>query len=67
MIWCYGLVTVLIIIIFLNRACFNELQDDYTILWIVLDYSSDVIYYSDTFVRSRTGEIIISQFVFSHI
>ncbi len=52
---------------FLNRACFNELQDDYTILWIVLDYSSDVIYYSDTFVRSRTGEIIINQFVFSHI
>ncbi len=62
------MVTVLIIFLFfLNRACFNELQDDYTILWIVLDYSSDVIYYSDTFVRSRTGEIIISEFVFSHI
>lgn len=25
-------------------------------LWIILDYSSDVIYYMDTFVRSRTGK-----------
>lgn len=25
-------------------------------LWIVLDYSSDMIYYMDTFVRSRTGK-----------
>lgn len=39
------------------RACFNELQDTYTKLWIVLDYTSDLIYYADTFVRSRTGQI----------
>ncbi|XP_041745468.1 cyclic nucleotide-gated channel cone photoreceptor subunit alpha isoform X3 [Coregonus clupeaformis] len=38
-----------------TRACFNELQNTYTILWIVLDYTSDIIYYADTFVRSRTG------------
>uniref|UniRef100_A0A4W5LNR0 Cyclic nucleotide gated channel subunit alpha 3 n=1 Tax=Hucho hucho TaxID=62062 RepID=A0A4W5LNR0_9TELE len=38
-----------------TRACFNELQNTYTILWIVLDYSSDLVYYVDTFVRSRTG------------
>ncbi|XP_056590852.1 cyclic nucleotide-gated channel cone photoreceptor subunit alpha [Triplophysa dalaica] len=38
-----------------TRSCFNELQNDFTILWIVLDYSSDLIYYLDTFVRSRTG------------
>ncbi|KAG9277224.1 cyclic nucleotide-gated channel cone photoreceptor subunit alpha isoform X3 [Astyanax mexicanus] len=38
-----------------TRACFNELQNTYTILWIILDYTSDVIYYTDTFVRSRTG------------
>uniref|UniRef100_A0A3Q1ER41 Cyclic nucleotide gated channel subunit alpha 3a n=1 Tax=Acanthochromis polyacanthus TaxID=80966 RepID=A0A3Q1ER41_9TELE len=38
-----------------TRACFNELQDSYTKLWLVLDYTSDVIYYADTFVRSRTG------------
>lgn len=37
------------------RACFNELQDTYTKLWIFLDYTSDFIYYTDTFVRSRTG------------
>ncbi|KAG7467062.1 hypothetical protein MATL_G00149390 [Megalops atlanticus] len=38
-----------------TRACFNELQDSFTTLWIILDYSSDAIYYMDTFVRSRTG------------
>uniref|UniRef100_A0A3B4D4M5 Cyclic nucleotide-binding domain-containing protein n=1 Tax=Pygocentrus nattereri TaxID=42514 RepID=A0A3B4D4M5_PYGNA len=43
------------VITFFFRACFNELQDNYTMLWITLDYTSDVIYYIDTFVRSRTG------------
>ncbi|RVE75009.1 hypothetical protein OJAV_G00012600 [Oryzias javanicus] len=37
------------------RACFNELQYNYTTLWLVLDYGSDVFYYIDTFVRARTG------------
>lgn len=39
------------------RACFNELQDRYTKVWIVLDYTADLIYFADTFVRSRTGQI----------
>ncbi|XP_062854221.1 cyclic nucleotide-gated channel cone photoreceptor subunit alpha [Trichomycterus rosablanca] len=39
----------------ITRACFNELQDSFTTLWMALDYSSDLIYYGDTFVRSRTG------------
>ncbi|XP_036832413.1 cyclic nucleotide gated ion channel alpha 3 variant 2 isoform X2 [Oncorhynchus mykiss] len=38
-----------------TRACFNELQSTYITLWIVLDYTSDFIYYTDTFVRARTG------------
>ncbi|XP_030647496.1 cyclic nucleotide-gated cation channel alpha-3 isoform X3 [Chanos chanos] len=38
-----------------TRACFNDLQENYTVLWMVLDYTSDAIYYTDTFVRSRTG------------
>ncbi|XP_015219522.1 cyclic nucleotide-gated channel cone photoreceptor subunit alpha isoform X2 [Lepisosteus oculatus] len=37
------------------RACFDELQTKYITLWMVLDYSSDVIYFLDTFVRFRTG------------
>ncbi|XP_029597257.1 cyclic nucleotide-gated channel cone photoreceptor subunit alpha-like [Salmo trutta] len=37
------------------RASFNDLQANYVMLWMVLDYTSDVIYYIDTFVRSRTG------------
>lgn len=45
-----------IVICLLLRACFNELQDNYTILWIVLDYTSDAIYYTDCFVKSRTGD-----------
>ncbi|XP_058886364.1 cyclic nucleotide-gated channel cone photoreceptor subunit alpha-like isoform X1 [Acipenser ruthenus] len=37
------------------RACFDELQMDYLVLWGVLDYSSDCVYLIDTFVRFRTG------------
>ncbi|XP_065110998.1 cyclic nucleotide-gated channel alpha-3 [Paramisgurnus dabryanus] len=57
----YHWLTIVAIPVFYNlmmlitRACFNELQDDFTTLWVVLDYTSDAIYYIDTFVRSRTG------------
>ncbi|XP_047379213.1 cyclic nucleotide-gated cation channel alpha-3 [Sciurus carolinensis] len=37
------------------RACFDELQSDHLMLWLVLDYSSDVIYGLDILVRTRTG------------
>ncbi|XP_067416036.1 cyclic nucleotide-gated channel alpha-3 isoform X2 [Emydura macquarii macquarii] len=37
------------------RACFDELQTNHIILWLILDYSSDIIYTLDTFVRFRTG------------
>ncbi|CAI5772133.1 cyclic nucleotide-gated cation channel alpha-3 [Podarcis lilfordi] len=37
------------------RACFDELQLEHITLWLILDYSSDVIYVLDTFVRYRTG------------
>uniref|UniRef100_A0A3B4Y2L0 Cyclic nucleotide gated channel subunit alpha 3 n=1 Tax=Seriola lalandi dorsalis TaxID=1841481 RepID=A0A3B4Y2L0_SERLL len=43
------------LIMIVTRACFNELQNSYTHLWIFLDYASDIIYYGDTFVRARTG------------
>uniref|UniRef100_A0A8D0GRE3 Cyclic nucleotide gated channel subunit alpha 3 n=1 Tax=Sphenodon punctatus TaxID=8508 RepID=A0A8D0GRE3_SPHPU len=36
-------------------ACFDELQSDHVLLWLILDYTSDVIYVLDTFVRFRTG------------
>lgn len=38
-----------------HRACFDELQTRNFILWLVLDYLSDVIYILDTCVRLRTG------------
>ncbi|KAJ8004042.1 hypothetical protein DPEC_G00154680 [Dallia pectoralis] len=43
------------LMLLVTRASFNDLQINYTYLWVLLDYSSDIIYYIDTFVRSRTG------------
>uniref|UniRef100_A0A8C9XKJ6 Cyclic nucleotide gated channel subunit alpha 3 n=1 Tax=Sander lucioperca TaxID=283035 RepID=A0A8C9XKJ6_SANLU len=37
------------------RSCFNDLQHTDIMMWMVLDYTSDVLYYIDTFVRARTG------------
>lgn len=38
------------------RACFDELQAENLVLWLVLDYSADVLYGLDVLVRARTGE-----------
>ncbi|XP_023617238.1 cyclic nucleotide-gated cation channel alpha-3 [Myotis lucifugus] len=37
------------------RACFDELQSEHLVLWLVLDYSADVLYGLDVLVRARTG------------
>ncbi|XP_032389308.1 cyclic nucleotide gated channel subunit alpha 2b [Etheostoma spectabile] len=37
------------------RACFENLQVDNYICWLVLDYLSDLVYIMDTCVRLRTG------------
>ncbi|KAM3934040.1 cyclic nucleotide-gated channel alpha-3 [Leptodactylus fuscus] len=37
------------------RACFDELQKNNIILWMILDYSADAIYIMDVLVRFRTG------------
>uniref|UniRef100_A0A674MWJ5 Cyclic nucleotide gated channel subunit alpha 2 n=1 Tax=Takifugu rubripes TaxID=31033 RepID=A0A674MWJ5_TAKRU len=37
------------------RACFDKLQVENYICWLVLDYLSDLIYLLDTGVRLRTG------------
>ncbi|KAG8516476.1 cGMP-gated cation channel alpha-1 [Galemys pyrenaicus] len=37
------------------RACFDELQSDYLEYWLFLDYISDLVYFLDMFVRTRTG------------
>uniref|UniRef100_A0A2K5KT60 Cyclic nucleotide gated channel subunit alpha 3 n=1 Tax=Cercocebus atys TaxID=9531 RepID=A0A2K5KT60_CERAT len=37
------------------RACFDELQSEYLMLWLLLDYSADVLYALDVLVRARTG------------
>lgn len=41
-----------------TRSCFNELQTKNLTLWLVLDYSSDVLYWLDTFLRTRTGSFL---------
>ncbi|XP_048826467.1 cyclic nucleotide-gated channel rod photoreceptor subunit alpha isoform X1 [Brienomyrus brachyistius] len=37
------------------RACFEELQQDYLILWFIVDYLSDIVYLTDMAFRTRTG------------
>ncbi|XP_044091473.1 cyclic nucleotide-gated olfactory channel [Neovison vison] len=37
------------------RACFSDLQKGYYLVWLVLDYFSDVVYITDLFIRLRTG------------
>ncbi|EHB05550.1 cGMP-gated cation channel alpha-1 [Heterocephalus glaber] len=37
------------------RACFDELQSDYLGYWLICDYTSDIAYLLDMFVRTRTG------------
>uniref|UniRef100_A0A8C5BAI6 Cyclic nucleotide-binding domain-containing protein n=1 Tax=Gadus morhua TaxID=8049 RepID=A0A8C5BAI6_GADMO len=37
------------------RACFDKLQLEMYICWLVLDYISDLVYLMDTCVRLRTG------------
>ncbi|NXU54034.1 CNGA2 protein, partial [Turnix velox] len=42
--WCFLVV----------RACFSDLQKSYVVLWLVLDYISDLIYLGDLVIRLRT-------------
>lgn len=42
--------------LFSYRACFSDLQKDYYLVWLVLDYYSDVVYIADLFIRLRTGK-----------
>ncbi|XP_008064246.1 cyclic nucleotide-gated cation channel alpha-3 isoform X1 [Carlito syrichta] len=37
------------------RACFDELQSNYLMMWLVLDYLADILYGLDMLVRARTG------------
>ena len=47
------------LIFIIGRACFWELDNLFPLGWIVLDYSSDVIYVIDMFVRYKNTIIII--------
>ncbi|XP_045627776.1 cyclic nucleotide-gated cation channel alpha-3 isoform X2 [Ursus americanus] len=57
----YRWLTVIALPVFYNwcllvcRACFDELQSEHVILWLVLDYSADILYGLDVLVRARTG------------
>ncbi|KAM6949217.1 cyclic nucleotide-gated channel rod photoreceptor subunit alpha-like [Aplochiton taeniatus] len=37
------------------RASFEELQTDYLVYWLIIDYVSDIIYLGDMLFRTRTG------------
>ncbi|XP_044118377.1 cyclic nucleotide-gated cation channel alpha-3 isoform X2 [Neovison vison] len=57
----YNWLTIIALPVFYNwcllvcRACFDELQSEHVMLWLVLDYLSDVLYGLDMLVRARTG------------
>ncbi|XP_036993087.2 cyclic nucleotide-gated cation channel alpha-3 isoform X1 [Artibeus jamaicensis] len=57
----YRWLTVIALTVFYNwcllvcRACFDELQSEHLVLWLVLDYLADVLYGVDVLVRARTG------------
>ncbi|XP_026984698.1 cyclic nucleotide-gated channel alpha-3 isoform X1 [Sagmatias obliquidens] len=57
----YHWLTIIAVPIFYNwcllvcRACFDELQSEHLMLWLVLDYSADFLYGFDVLVRARTG------------
>ncbi|XP_007957642.1 cyclic nucleotide-gated cation channel alpha-3 [Orycteropus afer afer] len=57
----YHWLTIITVPVFYNwcllvcRACFDELQSEHLMLWLVLDYSADVLYGLDVLVRARTG------------
>uniref|UniRef100_A0A673N6A4 Cyclic nucleotide gated channel subunit alpha 1a n=1 Tax=Sinocyclocheilus rhinocerous TaxID=307959 RepID=A0A673N6A4_9TELE len=36
------------------RACFEELQHNYLLIWFLLDYTSDLLYLADMAFRART-------------
>ncbi|XP_063058706.1 cyclic nucleotide gated channel subunit alpha 2b [Engraulis encrasicolus] len=42
-------------VLLVARACFDRLQTNNFIMWLVLDYFCDGIYILDTFIRLRTG------------
>ncbi|XP_068613022.1 cyclic nucleotide-gated channel rod photoreceptor subunit alpha-like [Brachionichthys hirsutus] len=37
------------------RACFEELQQNFLLYWIFLDYGADLVYLADMFFRTKTG------------
>ncbi|XP_068177968.1 cyclic nucleotide gated channel subunit alpha 1a isoform X2 [Antennarius striatus] len=37
------------------RACFEELQQNFLLYWVFLDYTADLMYLADMFFRTRTG------------
>ncbi|XP_038619081.1 cyclic nucleotide-gated cation channel alpha-4 [Tachyglossus aculeatus] len=43
------------LIILICRACFPDLQHQYLVVWLVLDYTSDLLYLLDMAVRFHTG------------
>ncbi|XP_076842188.1 cyclic nucleotide-gated channel rod photoreceptor subunit alpha-like [Brachyhypopomus gauderio] len=42
-------------VLIIARACFEELQGDYLMLWFILDFVSDMTYLADMIFRTRTG------------
>ena len=42
------------------RSVFVQLQHDYSLLWIVLDYSTDAIYITDMVIKAKTSKPLLA-------
>ena len=56
------------LIFVIGRTVFWELENMFPIGWYVMDYSSDVIYLLDMFIRMHEGNfsVLVTSYPFSH-
>uniref|UniRef100_A0A8C9IZ62 Cyclic nucleotide gated channel subunit alpha 4 n=1 Tax=Piliocolobus tephrosceles TaxID=591936 RepID=A0A8C9IZ62_9PRIM len=51
------------LIILVCRACFPDLQHGYLVAWLVLDYTSDLLYLLDIVVRFHTDHGLVKKYM----
>uniref|UniRef100_A0A2K6G5I5 Cyclic nucleotide gated channel subunit alpha 4 n=1 Tax=Propithecus coquereli TaxID=379532 RepID=A0A2K6G5I5_PROCO len=54
------------LIIVVCRACFPDLQHGYLVAWLVLDYTSDLLYLLDIVVRFHTDHALVKKYMKLH-
>lgn len=42
--------------IFISRTCFYDLEENFLVVWLTLDYIFDFLFVIDTIIKFRTGK-----------